>query len=343
MDNFLKITSSEQLDKVFENANDKLVVLMFFTKNNKECRIAQSSFEKSALNHTISFFCFVDMDKFKGESRYINNVNNMPKFDFYYNGNQFFSHGSCIDKEIEQHVRHGEQYVMTQNNNKNSMPGQNGMLGQNNMPGQINQINQINQMNQMNQINPMQIQQQILNNAQMQNATYFQYLMQNPMVLRNLVQKQIESLQQQQMMAQQMMPQQNQMQQMMAQQMMSQQNQMPNITTPQQIPSLTTTPFGNMPQPNYATPQLNSTNNILPTFQQMQQMFQIFQMMQQMGILNTQNTQNTPQPNVSIQNQTESIKPIVPAEPDNTIVLPNGDKVIPLPNGKFGLIKKLTN
>ena len=63
---------------------------------------------------------------------------------------------------------------------------------------------------------------------------------------------------------------------------------------------------------------------IIPTFQQMQYMFQIFQMMQKMGII--------PIPAVLPDNEKESM-----------IELPNGDKLIQLTDGKYGLIRNKTS
>lgn len=54
----------------------------------------------------------------------------------------------------------------------------------------------------------------------------------------------------------------------------------------------------------------------LPTLKQMQYMFNVFQLMQQMGLL----------------------KPVTPTS-DNVITLENGEKVIPLPDGRFKLIR----
>lgn len=315
--NFFTITNTEELNKIFEQANDKLVVIMFFTKT-PECRMARRFFEKTAMNHTISIFGVIDVDKFQGNSRILNSANNMPKFECYYMGNVIGSVSTSNDKEIENIVRSGEQYVMTQNNMKNmesTMPsGQIGMM-------------------QPMQINPLQIRQNILNQAQMQNPMQYQYLMQNPMILQQLVQNQMQMMQQQQMIQPQMMQQQQMMQPQMMQPQMIQpqmiQSQIPNMNT-------STTPQLNTP---VIMPQMSAPNSTIPTFQQMQQMFQIFQMMQQMGILNVPDS-NTSVNNNTDTNITNNNKTTIDSDNDNSYLLPNGDRIIPLPNGKFGLIKK---
>jgi hypothetical protein len=76
-------------------------------------------------------------------------------------------------------------------------------------------------------------------------------------------------------------------------------------------------------QPNIASlsTQLNNPelDMLLPTLQQMQYMFKIFQMMQDADLL---------------------VKPSEQKKPDDTIELANGDKLIPLTGGKYGLVKK---
>lgn len=298
MDNLFITSDGNQLNKLFENAGDKLVVVLLYTKNNPECRRAKTSIEKSAGSHNLTLFCIVDIDKFDGESRFVKNINNLPKIDFYYQSNVLGSCSFSNEKEIETYIRSCEQYIITQNNIKNNST-QNNMA----MPlgGMVNK-----------DINPLQIQQQILNNAIIQNPTLASNLVQNPALLQSLVQRQMQYMQQQQMIQPQIMAQ-----------------QLPMNTIPQ-IP-LPTVPQQTLP----VTPNPNSS--ILPTFEQMQQMFKIFQMMQDMGILNTNNKQivtdkqSIPEKHNITNNGLDE---------KNIIELPNGDKIIPLSNGKFGLIKK---
>jgi len=101
------------------------------------------------------------MDKFKGDSRYVKNINNMPSFACYYMGNSFGTFASANDRDIENNIRSGEQYVMTNNNLKNSTGNQ--MMGQQ-QPITIPQQNQllpqqlpINTMSTMNTMNTIPI------------------------------------------------------------------------------------------------------------------------------------------------------------------------------------------
>lgn len=324
MENYTTITDGASLNKIFETALDKLIILMFYTKNNPACRIAKSSFEKSAMNHITSIFCVIDVDKFNGESRFINH-NNMPCFDCYYMGNKLGNFAASNDQEIEQIIRTAERYVMTQNNTKNNM---NQTQGQNMQMGMG--------MQSQPQMTALQIQQQIINAAMAQNPAYASQLLSNPMMLQQLVQQQ---MMRQQMMQQQMMQQQMMQNQMMPNQMMMNQmaGQMPNQMSnqmPNQMPNQMANQMANM-MSNMA-PSMGGDSNVLPTFQQMQRMFQIWQMMQQMGIINSQ-TANPANPNGQA-TPTNAIPETT--DPANVIVLPTGDKLIPLPGKQYGLIKK---
>ncbi|QGR53877.1 hypothetical protein [Moumouvirus maliensis] len=306
MSNLYRVSNGVELKKVLESGTDKLVVLMFFTKNNSECKRALSYFEKIALNHNITVFCIVDTDKFEGDTTLLNNIKIMPSFQAFYMGNNFNQCVTSNEREIETFVVSCEQQVMMQNNMRNNGYGQNNM----------NQTGMNNMFPQQQNINPMIIKQQILNNAQMTNPMLFQQLIQNPNMLQQLVN-----------------------QQMMQQSM----NTISSIST---VPQNNILPVTSQipPQINplsIPTTQLNSpivNNSIgddtLSSIQQMKKWFQIFQMMQSCGLLNTsakidqfvdqqisQSTQNNSQSN------------------NGEIILENGDKIVPLGNGKYGLIK----
>lgn len=329
MDNLFKATSSNELNKLFESSAGKIVVLFFFTKTNPDCRKTVPFFEKCAMRHTISHFCIVDIDRFEGNNRFVNNVNNLPKVDTYYEGDNLGSWQISTEQDIESAVRSSEQHMIIKNNNKNNMANPNSNM---------------NMSNQMSNINPMQIQQQILNNAQMSNPSQFQFLMQNPMVLQQMVQKQMQTVQQQQMMQQMM---QSQVPNMMNGMNMNGMMNMPNMSG---VPNMSNMLNSNMPNSvSMLNTSTDSAGSVLPTFQQMQQMFQIFQMMQQMGILNTNSSAEIPtelnvgqQQNQQYNQQTQQTQQIPPQEipNQNEMILPNGDKLVPLPNGKYGLVRK---
>nr|AEX62886.1 hypothetical protein mv_R681 [Moumouvirus Monve] len=319
MTNLYKVSNSNELKKVLESGTDKLVVLMFFTKNNSECKRALSYFEKIALNHTITVFCVVDTDKFEGDNAFVNNIKITPSFQAFYMGNNFNQCVTSNEREIETFVVSCEQQVMMQNNMRNNGYNQNNM----NQAGMNNMLSQQN-------INPMFIRQQILNNAQMSNPMLYQQLMQNPNMLQQYVN--------QQMMQQPMnnMNNMNNINNINNVPTIPQQNMFPisaQIMSPQTNPLSVPTNLVNQTNP----PLINNSMNddTLSSIQQMKKWFQIFQMMQSCGLLNTsakidqfvdqqitQSTQNNNQSN------------------NGEIILENGDKIVPLGNGKYGLIKK---
>src|SRR5579872_4332242 len=186
MENLHTITKSSQLNEIFEKTQDKLIVLMFYTKNNPDCRKARSAFDRSAVNNTISQFCLIDMDKFEGDSRYTRGINNMPWFDFYHLGNKLASTGTYNDKELENYVKSAQQYVMRQTQMKNNSA--NG--GNNSFMNGFNPS-----YNQSNPINPAQVSQDILNYYAISNPQAAQQLLQNPQMLQQLTQQRIQQLQ----------------------------------------------------------------------------------------------------------------------------------------------------
>lgn len=398
MDNLFTITEANQLQKIFDTAQEKLVILMFFTKN-PMCRSARGMFEKIANNNTISIFCVVDMEKFEGDHRFVNGINNFPQFDFYHLGAKIASVPGSNAKDLESSVQACQRYVITQGNLKNNSNGINGVNGVNGVNG-INGVNGANNMgfNNMSMngtgfasLNPVQIQQlqqvqqQILNSAAMQNPMLYQQLIQNPMLLQQYAQKQMgmQSFMnmpqnnmlpqmQPQMQAQMQQPMQSQLQPQIVSQMPLQmqpqmQSQMPTQQMPLTNSFINPTMASQLINPMGNSNQLEqSPSNLLPTFQQMQQMFQIWNMMQEMGIVNCKNTESnssttpiesnkisnlnlhsnvTSNPNLTSNSNANSNpnQNQVSTDSDGVTILPNGDKIIPLPGGKFGLVKNPNN
>ena len=186
-----------------------------------------------------------------------------------------------------------------------------------------------------------------------QNPNLYSQLTQNPQLLQQMVGQQIMSMQQNYPNNQQQM---NNMQNNQ-QQINNMQNNQPQMNMFQQNPQINMSPLNTqsqinmMQQPNTQShinmyqqpaiqPQINhqnaaitdTTSIIAPTLQQMQYMFTMWEKMNQMGILKT----DVPP------------KPILPQNDSNVsqtvgqeIILPNGDKIVPLGNKKYGLIKKV--
>jgi len=359
-ENFIIITDANQLNKLFETIQDKIVVIMLYTKSNSECQKARNFFKNVASNNLLSYFCFIDVDKFKGESRYIDLNLSMPCFICYYSGNVICTYQTSNEKEIAQMVHSAQQYMMSQNNTRNNLAG--------------NQFQQ--------NINPMQIRQQILNHVQMQNPSQYYYLINNPAALNQLVQNQIQLMSQQQVIGQPQMMQPNsqtiqqsmpmqqpiQMQQSMQQSLPMQQAMPIQQTIPMQqtmpmqqaIPLQQTMPMqqtlpmqpslmaqlqqSNMAIPSTIAQQNTIANNLMPTLEQMQQMFHIFKSLVEMGVIKLSNEPVTEQVDYTTDMNKINFHNTLKiqqnkTEPDNVIVLPNGDKLYPQKDGTFGLVK----
>ena len=266
--NYIIITNSHELHKIMDEVYDKLAVLFFYTCKNQNCKKAMKAFEKVALMHNISCFFTIDMDKFTGDSKYVQNINNMPTFDCYYMGTNFSSFSSFLENEIDIYVKKAEQYTINMMKN--------------------NQMGQMNQMAPVNQMAPT--------------VQYMQKSFCNP-GWNNMPNS---------------MP-----------------NSMPN-NMPNSIPnSMPNSMLNNIPNniQNIMSPPSNMLE--MPTSpENLQKMFQLFHMMQSLGMLappvleTKQNSDTIP--------YTSGIN----MEMGKTYVLPSGDKIIVLSDGKYGLIKK---
>ncbi len=77
---------------------------------------------------------------------------------------------------------------------------------------------------------------------------------------------------------------------------------------------------------NNSSEKIIENGFMLPTLYQMKQMYQMFTMMQKMGILEIPKLEQVQKP--------------IDEKPGEPIILPNGDQLIPLEDGNYGLIKK---
>jgi hypothetical protein len=245
------------------------------------------------------------MDKYDGNSPIVNDIKNFPTFECFYQKDSMGKIVTSNEREIEQMIRLGEQNVIRTNAEKN------------NVHAMLNQI-----------------QQEILYQAQLVNPTLASQYQQNPALLQQAAQQKLVTMQRQQMMNNQMMNNpmmNNQMMNnpmmnnpmmnnpMMNNQMMN--NQMNKMANPMIAPN----PSTNVAQ--MATMMMPTDSDYVPTFKQMQNMFQIFQTLQKMGVISV--------PVINEDAKEEETK--------NPIVLPTGEKLVPLGGGKYGLIKNKKN
>jgi len=121
MSNFAIIKDQQQLAKLFENTVDKLISVLFYTKNNPQCRVARQHFERCATNNIISSFCIIDTDNYDGDRRIIDSIANMPHIDFYFQTKKIGSYSGSDQKSIDDCVQAGQRYVMTEINTKNNL------------------------------------------------------------------------------------------------------------------------------------------------------------------------------------------------------------------------------
>ena len=303
------ITNADDLQKIFETAADKLIVLYFYTQNNMISRNVKTTIEFLSNSHQLSYFCAIDINNFEGDSKYVNSVTSIPRLDFYNKGNHIGSSSSTNSKEIKMLIENAERYIMNSGMNQGY-----GM-----------------------QMNPMQqqIQQQLLVQMQMSNPYMYDYYVKNPMALQQAAQTQLFKNQQ---MYQNQMPQ-------MQQQMQNMQPQMQQVPSMIQNTPLVTAPTS--PQTSNAAAlglmALQATSGDsdapLPTIQQMQQMFKIFQMMQQMGLINQES--NVQQSNIQQEQDSNDISSIIKNLAEGQLyTLPDGKQIVKMAGDKYGIVKK---
>lgn len=117
MDNLIKIFESNQLNKLIENT-EKLLILMFYTKTDPECKRALQFFEKNISNNTFSLFGLIDIDQYTGSSSYVKNINTLPAFYFFFQKKLIGNYQTSSEKGIQQVIKIAEEYVISFLNNK---------------------------------------------------------------------------------------------------------------------------------------------------------------------------------------------------------------------------------
>lgn len=254
-DNFIQVDNSDALDTIFSKSGNKLVILLFITKHNTECRRAKQTLERCSSNHRLVIFCVVETDNFDGKSRFLAGIDKMPKIDGYYNGNMISTKIITHESEIETFIRSSEQIYMQSISPNNCMNGMNGM-------GNMNGMNNLSSlpMNSMN-MNMSNIKNSILNNAKMTNPVMHSRLLSDPQLLDQLCKQQMLLI-------------------------LQNQKYQPNQQNMMQINNMSNNGFNNQFATNNQNNQINQNNQSIPSYNQLIQMFQIFQMMNQMGIIN---------------------------------------------------------
>ena len=306
-------------------SQDKLVVLFFYTKANPQCKYAAKTYEQLAGIHTLSAFYIVDMDRFDGDPRIFNSITNTPYFEFYYQGNKMDAYVGSESKDLDQKITAIQKHIMIQTNQKHNLNqnfSRQNQSDQNQIAGQT--------FSQNSQQLYQQIQQNILSTTASQNPALHKQLVQNSQQLHQAVVQQMAGAGQNQGQPQfntqpiqygNQTPQQNSFNNVVSGQFA------PQSSIPMQsVPNQFSVPEQLILQQSQSTPQA-----IIPTIQQMQYMFQIWETMNQMGILKT-NVQPKPIP--------ADKNSLVAQTVGQEIILPSGDKLIPLGNNKYGLKKR---
>ena len=341
------INNSRELEEVFRTHQEKLISLLMISGHNRDSKMAVHVIKRLSEKHTISIFCIINIDNFKGDSRFVEKNGTVPRLECYYAGNKLAIIYGTQEHEYENAINNAQRMIMGQSTKtRNENPQQQGLSRIQLQQQFLNQLQNTNPQKYMYLINNQDALQQELDNYIMMTQQSQQYMAPQTQYVPPQSQQYIAPQTQQYVAPQpqyvpqqdnqqnqfaQLMPQngqqnqfaqlmnqpipqngqQNQFAQLLNQSMPqnSQQNQFAQLMNQSMPASLGT----NSGWPEMALPQ---NNDFMSNMQQMQKMFEIFQLMQKMGLISG-------------------------AEPtESTIDLPDGNQVIPLGNGKYGLVKK---
>jgi len=119
MDNLVYVNNAMVVNKIFEVYTTKLIVMLFYIKTKKDCIISKSIVEQLAPKYKNVMFLLIDIESLNGESRYCNNISNIPRFDFYFSNNLIGTYSGSDEKIIENNVIYCEQNIMSRINQNN--------------------------------------------------------------------------------------------------------------------------------------------------------------------------------------------------------------------------------
>jgi thioredoxin 1 len=178
MNNLLNISNEKDLSNLFNNIQDKLIVLYFTAKWCGPCKSIKPKYEEFARNHITSIFGVIDIDIYQdNQFKFVSAITSVPTFDFYFAGAKIGSVQGADINSLLHHINAGEQFVIQnlQVKSQQQIQAKNAMTTQipNQMSNHIQNQMQPNQM-QPNQMQPNQMQpNQMPNQMQPNNGGYY--------------------------------------------------------------------------------------------------------------------------------------------------------------------------
>jgi thiol-disulfide isomerase/thioredoxin len=113
MNNLLNISSEKDLLNLFNNIQDKLIILYFTAKWCGPCKQIKPKYEEFARNHITSIFCIIDIDLYQDVScKIVQLVSSVPTFDFYFMGNKIATVPGADVNALLQNINACERYVI---------------------------------------------------------------------------------------------------------------------------------------------------------------------------------------------------------------------------------------
>lgn len=171
MSNIEKVKNGNELNKLIETSQDKLVILFLLNSTDVNSKYAKRACESAANKHSNSLFIEINITEFSGDCIYFNIklIVSVPFFQFMYQNTPIGSYNGRDGYELDKNIVAALQYV--------------GSMARQRAPNQWPQQNTYNQNGFAHDNNKyMEFQQMILNQCK-QNPQYYNRLMQDQQLL----------------------------------------------------------------------------------------------------------------------------------------------------------------
>jgi hypothetical protein len=312
--NYASISNAEQLAKYMELSKQNVVILLIYSQHNPDVNIFRESFITVAGHNRHSIFLMINVDVFQGNSPYVLKTPGsvLPRCEYHYQGNVLASKMFSSQTDLHNSVAEAQRFMMS-NQNKTSLAAINAEVDSNKIANDIfdSAKNFSPALESYLKTNPDFVNQLVKHIKQ--NASVFQQILNSPSSLAAYAEKEMNAQKNRQLHARQQLQQQ---------------------VVPPIVPIGTTEQYPAPVQQLITSLTKNSLNgSIIPletdinnAMDQIKKMLVLFEALHRMGLLKT----NITEPSIKIEE----------ADPPGTTIGPNGDKFIPLPDGRYKRIKK---
>ncbi len=88
LSNIYQVINESDLDEIFTNHSDKIIIVMYAKRKCKPCRKFKSTFVEISKKYNESIFLYIDVENFENTGKYISKIKSTPTFKYYYDNEQ---------------------------------------------------------------------------------------------------------------------------------------------------------------------------------------------------------------------------------------------------------------